>query len=75
MRQRLGIKKVNRLRLKFNLDIVAVLVRGGTNHRRDLVMRDGSMIYLFSDGTMASNRTRFYSTTYGVTNEQLAQLH
>ena len=51
-RQRLGEKKTNRLRKETGLDIAAVLVRGGTNHRRDLCLHDGSIIHLYRDGKM-----------------------
>ena len=48
--QRLGKKKVNKLRIKTGLDIVHVLVRGGTNHRLDLCVKDGTLYHLFKDG-------------------------
>lgn len=52
MRQQLGPKKVARLRKETGLPIVAVLVRGGTGHRRDLCLEDGSVVCLYRDGTM-----------------------
>ncbi len=52
MRQRLGKKKVDKLRKETGLDIIAVLVRGGTHHRRDLCIRGGSIVSLWNDGTM-----------------------
>ena len=52
MRQNLGEKKVRKLKGELKLPIVHVLVRGGTDHRRDLCLEDGSIIYLFKDGTM-----------------------
>lgn len=51
-RQKLGQKKVNKLRQQTGLDILVVLVRGGTNHRRDLCLSDGSVVNLYKDGTM-----------------------
>lgn len=51
-RQRLGVKKTNRLIAETGLPIVAVLVRGGTRHRRDLCLSDGSVIHLYRDGKM-----------------------
>ena len=50
MRQRLSEKNVSRLAGKLGLDIMKVLVRGGTGHRRDLILRDGSMKHLWPDG-------------------------
>jgi hypothetical protein len=52
MRQRLGKKKMEALRKQTGLAIVAVMVRGGTDHREDLCLDDGSIIYLYQDGTM-----------------------
>ncbi len=51
-RQTLGQKKVDRLRAKTGLDIKKVMVRGGTDHRKDLCLSDGSIMHLFKDGTM-----------------------
>jgi len=51
-RQLLGEKKINNLRQQTGLDIVTVLVRGGTDHRKDLCLGDGSVIHLYADGTM-----------------------
>lgn len=53
MRCALGKKKVLAYRKRFpTLDIVAGLVRGGTDHRVDLCLRDGSVVHLFKDGTL-----------------------
>ena len=49
-RQHLGKKKVMLLRQQLGLDIIAVLVRGGTDHRRDLCLADGTVWYLDSEG-------------------------
>lgn len=51
MRQRLGKRKVKKYREQTGLDVVAGLVRGGTNHRVDLCISDGSVVYLWPDGT------------------------
>lgn len=56
MRQKLGLKKVKQLRKQTGLDIVAVLVRGNTNHRKDLCLRDKTVIHLFRDGQMAKSK-------------------
>jgi hypothetical protein len=52
MRQILSQKKVNKLRLSTGLDIVKVMVRGGTDHRKDLCISDGSIICLHNNGNM-----------------------
>lgn len=54
-RQTLNEKKVNKLRLKTGLDIVKVLVRGGTDHRLDLCIKGGEIISMYKDGTLEKN--------------------
>src|SRR5690606_26632045 len=56
--QKLGIKKVMRLRRETGLDIIGVLVRGGTDHRQDLCLRDGSIVNLWADGTTTKSESR-----------------
>lgn len=56
MRQKLGPKKVEALRKSTGLSIVAVLVRGGTDHRKDLLIEGGKIICLYPDGTMEPGR-------------------
>ncbi len=63
-RQKLGRKKVNKLRRELNLDIVGVYVRGNTGHRKDLCLADGSIVYLFSDGKMEKSEVR-HDLTWG----------
>ena len=53
MRQRLGKKKTDRLKRETGLPIVEVLVRGGTDHRKDLHLEDGSCVMLFKNGDLA----------------------
>ena len=43
-RQRLGERKTKQLRVRLGLPIVAVLVRGGTEHRQDLCLADGTIM-------------------------------
>ena len=57
-RQRLGEKKLRRMRELTGLDLVAVVVRGGTDHRRDLWLRNGTIVYLWRDGTMTETTDR-----------------
>lgn len=52
MRQQLSDKKVKKLREQLKLPIVYVAVRGGTHHRKDLYLEDGSITYLWPDGTV-----------------------
>ncbi len=47
VRQHLSKKKVARLAAHTGFDVVYVLVRGGTDHRQDLCLRDGSIIYFW----------------------------
>lgn len=51
-RQRLGRKKIESLKQQTGLPIVAVLVRGNTNHRLDLCLEDKTIVHLFKDGSM-----------------------
>lgn len=51
-RQILGEKKTRKLKERFKLPIVQVLVRGGTDHRMDLCLENGMVIGLYKDGTM-----------------------
>ena len=48
----IGAKKVARLREKTGLPVITALTRGGTDHRIDLCLDNGSIVHLFSDGTM-----------------------
>jgi endonuclease V-like protein UPF0215 family len=50
-RQRLSEKNVAKLRKETGLPVIAVLVRGGTAHRKDLCLEDGSVVRLYADGT------------------------
>lgn len=58
MRQCLGPKKVARLRQATGLPVVAVLVRGGTSHVKDLCLEDGSIVCLHRDGTLEKSPYR-----------------
>lgn len=57
-RQRLNDRKTRRLREQTGLDVIRVLVRGGTDHRRDLCLADGSVVHLYRDGTMEKSDIR-----------------
>jgi hypothetical protein len=51
-RQRLGTKKIEKLKRETGLPIVAALVRGNTDHRLDLCLDDASVVHLYRDGVM-----------------------
>ena len=45
MRQRLGQKKVNKYAKATGLSVIHGLTRGGTGHRVDLCLEDGSVMH------------------------------
>ena len=59
MRQRLGPKKVQKLRERTGLPVLFAMVRGGTNHRIDLCLEDGSIMNLYRDGTLEKDDLRW----------------
>ena len=59
-RQRLGQKKVDKLRKQTGLDIIKVMVRGGTDHRLDLCLFNGTITRLYKDGTMLKDSGKWY---------------
>jgi hypothetical protein len=68
MRQTLSKKNVNKIARQTGLPVLAVLVRGGTDHRKDLCLDDGSVMHLEKDGTMEIspikwNIKRYYEET------------
>ena len=65
-RQKLGRKKLNKLRRETGLDIVGCFVRGNTNHRKDLCMPDGSVYCLFSNGRIERSISRHGVEVYPV---------
>lgn len=52
MRQRVGAKKVARLRKQTGLPVYSAQVRGNTGHRIDLFLENGEMWCLWPDGTL-----------------------
>ncbi len=56
MRQRMSDRKVKKLARQTGLDLVGVLVRGNTNHRKDLCLRDGSVKHLWPDGRITDGK-------------------
>lgn len=57
-RQMLAPRKVAALRTATGLPVVAVAVRGNTDHRRDLWLEDGTITYLHRDGTLEPSEHR-----------------
>lgn len=51
-RQSMSSRKVRKIAAQTGLQVMRVLVRGGTDHRRDLLLADGSVVHLFKDGAM-----------------------
>lgn len=58
-RCRVGDKKVKRLREQTGLDVVGALVRGGTDHRIDLLIAGGTVKHLYKDGTVEESDIRW----------------
>lgn len=52
MRQALGEKKVRKLAKETGLNLVGALVRGGTDHRIDLLVDNGDVFCRFKDGSI-----------------------
>lgn len=62
-RQRLGEKKVQKLRGLLGLPIVGAFARGGTEHRLDLCLEDGRILHLYPDGSIEEATFRHGITT------------
>lgn len=52
MRQRLSDKKTKALSDKLGMDIKSVMVRGNTEHRKDIYTKDGRQFALYKDGQL-----------------------
>lgn len=52
MRCTVGPKKIAKYVKKTGLPILTALVRGGTDHRIDLCLDDGSVMHWYKDGKM-----------------------
>lgn len=51
-RQTLSLKNVEKIKNKTGLPVYSVLVRGGTDHRKDLCLEDGSVYHLHKNGSL-----------------------
>lgn len=58
-RQLLSYRKVRGLARRTGLPIVAAMVRGGTDHRIDLCLDDGTIAYLSRDGSVERSDERW----------------
>ena len=58
-RQRMSNKNTKKYREKLNLPIKYILVRGGTDHRKDLCLKDGSVIHMYKDGTLEKSTMKW----------------
>lgn len=66
-RQWVGVKKVRKYAAATGLPVVRALVRGGTDHRVDLCLEDGSVVsYWPRDGTIEHD-TRWRWCNAGLT--------
>lgn len=59
MRCVIGNKKVKKLCDKTGLPILTAMTRGGTGHRIDLCLSDGSMKELYPDGSIEDKDMRW----------------
>jgi hypothetical protein len=55
----MSFKNVKKYATRLNLPIVRILVRGGTGHRKDLCLEDGSIMELYPDGTMEKSTMKW----------------
>ena len=60
MRCRVGPKKVARYRKHTGLPVLTAFVRGGTEHRIDLCLDDGSIMHWFKDGRMEKSEVGWH---------------
>ncbi len=64
MRQSLNKKNVKKLAVQTGLPVLSVLVRGGTGHRKDLCLDDGSVVHLYKDGSMEKSLIKWNIERY-----------
>ena len=59
MRQSMNPKNIKKYSKKYSLDIVKIFVRGGTNHRKDLCLSDGTVTCLYPDGSLIKTNDKW----------------
>lgn len=69
-RQSLGEKRVRRLATETGLPVVKVLVKGGTDHRKDLCLEDGTVMHLYRDGSMEKSALRWRTPDSAATSQE-----
>ena len=52
MRQALSQRNVAKLARKLDMPVVAVVVRGNTGHRKDVILANAEVYSLWPDGTL-----------------------
>ena len=55
MRQLVGDKLLKKIRKETGLPIHHILVRGNTNHRKDLCLKGGTIKFLWPDGSITED--------------------
>jgi hypothetical protein len=56
-------KNAKKLAASTGLPVVMVMVRGGTSHRKDLCLEDGSIRCLWPDGSITGHGSRWRAPT------------
>ena len=69
----IGPKKVSQYRRKTGLDVLCATVRGGTGHRVDLLIGDGSIVYLFPDGTLRKEENQTWDVELWRSTQQMTK--
>jgi len=59
-RQTLNKTKVQKLIKETGLDIEKVMVRGNTNHRKDLCLSDGTISRMYKDGVIENKGEKWH---------------
>lgn len=67
-RNRIGPKKVEKLRDKTGLSVLTALTRGNTDHRIDLYLDDGSVHHLYKDGTIEKSEMQWNVEDWNIKN-------
>lgn len=52
-------KKTKKLSQQLGLPIEIILVRGDTDHRKDLYLTGGKIIHLYKNGTMKESKVKW----------------
>lgn len=55
MRQIMNQKKTTKLAKELSLPIIKVMVRGGSDHAKDLCLNDGTVVTIHRDGSQTKS--------------------